>query len=289
MEQRRLGRFLYLNEKTELTGWDASHFERMIRELGQFRPAVLEANPSLLAKLARYAAEAGREVFQPKVVILTYEFPSRLYLRAIQRAFRCPVVSSYGSTETGYVFMQCEAGGFHQNTASCRVDFQPCRPKHGGPSLGRILVTPFGNPWFALLRFSVGDLIRLAGAPACPCGRREGLTAVAIEGRVKDLTFTTAGAAVTVNRLDAVLSEVEGLTAYQLAQTAAAEYRVRVVSEALRPSAPVAVRRALESLYGPSARIDVEPAPAIVPEPSGKHRLAWSEVPFDADSLFAVP
>jgi len=39
--------------------------DRITDELEEFRPAVLEANPSLLANLARDSARRGKAVFQP--------------------------------------------------------------------------------------------------------------------------------------------------------------------------------------------------------------------------------
>ncbi len=58
MEKRRLARFLYLNEKTDPALWTPALMERMTDELAEFKPAVLEANPSLLAKLCRHIAHA---------------------------------------------------------------------------------------------------------------------------------------------------------------------------------------------------------------------------------------
>jgi phenylacetate-coenzyme A ligase PaaK-like adenylate-forming protein len=46
LEQRRLARFLYLNERTSYTAWTSEHMDRMIRELMVFRPVILEAKPS---------------------------------------------------------------------------------------------------------------------------------------------------------------------------------------------------------------------------------------------------
>jgi len=64
----------------------------------------------LMACLARFVWKTGVDVYQPPLITLTYEFPSALQLRAIRRVFRSPIASSYGSTEAGYVFMECEHG-----------------------------------------------------------------------------------------------------------------------------------------------------------------------------------
>jgi phenylacetate-coenzyme A ligase PaaK-like adenylate-forming protein len=147
MEQRTLKPYLFLTEKADPAEWSAAFCDRMIEELGQFEPAVLEANPSFLSVLCRHAIKRDREVYQPAVVTLTYENPSLVHLRHIRSIFKCPTISSYGATESGYVFMQCEVGRLHQNVEQCHVDFEPLTSRHGGPMIGRILVTTFHNPW----------------------------------------------------------------------------------------------------------------------------------------------
>jgi phenylacetate-coenzyme A ligase PaaK-like adenylate-forming protein len=91
MESRRLARFLYLNEKTDPVAWTPAIMERMIQELNTFQPAVLEANPSYLARLCRYINNVHRIVFQPGVIVFTYEYTSHCYYRQIPSDFpRCP-------------------------------------------------------------------------------------------------------------------------------------------------------------------------------------------------------
>jgi phenylacetate-CoA ligase len=167
-EHRMLGRFLFLNEFGTPAEWPEDHERRILAELADYQPAVLEANPSLIARLARFVWNTGAAVYQPPLITLTYEFPSALQLRAIRRVFCSPIASSYGSTEAGYVFMECEHGMLHQNTEFCRVDFAPLRDRvetHVG--VGRIFATTFRNPWFPLVRFDIGDIVRLHPGPAC--------------------------------------------------------------------------------------------------------------------------
>jgi phenylacetate-coenzyme A ligase PaaK-like adenylate-forming protein len=180
MRQRTLGRFLYLSERSDPSAWDEALMDRMVVELNEFKPVVIEANPSFLARLSRHIAKRGLRAHAPAIIILTYENPSILHHRQIRAAFDAPVASSYGSTETAYVFMECEAGRMHQVAESCHVDFLPFAPEHGGPDIGRILVTTFDNPWRSLVRFDVGDVVRLDRRRPCPCGRDEGLTLASI-------------------------------------------------------------------------------------------------------------
>ena len=198
MEKRRLSRFLFLNEKTDPVKWTPRIINRMISELEIYQPAVLEANPSFLARLCRYAADGKSGVYQPGIIIFTYEYPAGFHYQQIRRVFDVSIASSYGSTETGYVFMQCEAGKFHQNSKSCRVDFQPLKPEHGGPLVGRILVTIFNNPWYYMIRFDIGDLVCVDEEGTCSCGRDSGYILSAVEGRVSSATLTTDGRLVTL-------------------------------------------------------------------------------------------
>lgn len=286
MEKRRLARFLYLNEKTDPALWTPEIMQRMIEELEAFKPAVFEANPSLLAKLCRHMAGSGKPAFQPGLIVLTYEYPSSVHYRHIRRVFSSPIASSYGSTETGYVFMQCEAGKFHQNSASCRVDFQPLKPGCGSRGLGRILVTPLHNPWYRIIRFDVEDLVRLDDSGVCPCGRNSGLILSAIEGRMAAATLTLAGRLVTLRELDTCIGGLSGVDEYRLEQTDRDAYDLFVVSRRQDKAALAGeASDLLSALYGDGAKISVRHEAAISPESTGKYRLAKAAFPLPIENF----
>jgi phenylacetate-coenzyme A ligase PaaK-like adenylate-forming protein len=286
MNKRRLGRFLYLNEKTDSSLWTSTHMDRMIKELKVFKPAILEANPSLLAKLCRYIASSGKAVFQPGLIVFTYEYPSVLHSKQIRQVFHVPTASSYGSTETGYVFMQCEQGKFHQNIEFCRVDFQPFKEEHGGPYLGRILVTTFHNPWTYLVRYNIGDLVRVDKQSYCNCGRNSGLILSAVEGRTKDITLTCGGRLVTLRELDHTLGVLEGIEEYQLRQVSHSSYRLHLASQRSdqKNLAEEAIN-ALKQLYGHNAEVSVIHVKAVIPEASGKYRLSSASFPLKIENF----
>ncbi len=281
-DKRILGRFLFLNEYGSTEEWPAGHEKRILAELADYAPAVLEANPSLLARLARWAYRAGARVWQPGLITLTYEFPSRLQLRAIRRVFGCPIASSHGSTEAGYVFMECEHGMLHQNSEFCRVDFVPV------PGLarttGRLIVSTFGNEWFPLIRFAIGDLGEAAAEP-CPCGRRTGLTLSSIEGRTISVCTGADGRLVTHGQVDRALAEVEGLSEYRLDQDEPASLRLRAVAEG-RGDAAVKTdsRDALAALFGEDTAIKVDLTVRMTPESSGKFLLVKRAFPIPVDA-----
>ncbi len=287
LEARRLAHFLYLNELVDPLAWPDAHLRRMLEELAVFQPAILEGNPSFLSRLCRFAARAGIRPWQPALVAFTYEYPSLVHRRHVRAVFDAPLMSSYGTTEAAYVFMECEHGRMHQNVESCRVDFLPFAPDHGSPAVGKLLVTTFDNPWRALIRFDTGDLGRLAEGP-CPCGRAEGLTLASIEGRVINLTVTPEGRPVTQAEVDRRLAAVPGLDEYQLVQGDARSHQLKVRSDGRDPAAVAReAQDALQGLYGPAARVAASPSAPIGPESSGKYRLVKPSFPIDSTSFLA--
>lgn len=287
MKARILGRHLYLNQNINPATWTDADIRRMAEELAAYQPVALEADPAYLAFFVRRARALDLHLFQPQLIFLTYSYPSRIYRRLIRASFAAPISSSYGSTETGHVFLECEAGRLHQNTSHCRVDFEPWAARWNRPDHGRMLVTVFHNPWFAVLRFDIGDVACLDTRGPCPCGRHAGLTLSGIAGRTKDVVFNTAGQPLTVDAIDEALAGVEGLAGWQLDHLEPTEYRLRVLLDSPRcePALP-ACRDHLAALLGNTATLHVEHSAALEHEPSGKFRFSRSFFPVDHEALW---
>lgn len=282
MDHRILGNTLYLNEKINVIAWQPRHMERMVRELAIFQPVILEANPSLLARLAWWALEHGQKLFSPSAILFTYEFPSQIHLDAIRQVFSSPLISSYGSTETGFVLMQGEDGLLYQNTDFCRIDFYPLAARHGGPQLGRILVTTFDNPWASIVRFDMGDLIRLHPTS----GRSEGLVVEAVEGRIANATFTTRGDLVTTMALDKKLAMISEIRDYHMEQHTQKKYELQLVLSSQTEDVFSRIRQTLESLYGADGEFILTVVANLLPGPAGKYRRTQANFEFDQKGMF---
>ena len=286
MEYRITGNKLYLNEKINLLQWQNRHYVRMDRELKSFKPVILEANPSLLTRLAYWAMDEGVTMYSPEVIVFTYEFVSALHLAAIRSVFTSPLVSSFGTTETGFVLEECERGFLHQNIDFCRIDFHPLKDEYGGPMLGRMLVTTFGNPWNTVIRFDTGDLVRLYPDDVCPCGRNEGLIAQAVEGRLGNSTFTSGGQLVTTMAVDTALAKIRGIRDYHLEQNSPKQYKLQLMIKGNQNQIVEEARCALESLYGQDGEYEITVLPNIFPGPAGKFRRTQANFDFDVRRLF---
>jgi phenylacetate-coenzyme A ligase PaaK-like adenylate-forming protein len=280
-KERTLERFLFLNEYATPAEWPEGHEERIRTELEDYSPLMLEANPSLLARIARWAWRGDKALFQPRLITLTYEFPSAVQLRAIRRVFSSPIASSYGSTEAGYVFMECEQGRLHQNSAFCRTDIVPLTDREN-PGIGRILATTFGNHWFPLLRFEIGDIARVSPDP-CPCGRTFGVTLSSIEGRILSLFAASGNRLVTHRQMDQAIASVESVEEYRLDQPSPRLVQAKLVVDGSRPLQTVLreAKDAMRMLIGEDIEVTVEAVASLLPEASGKFLLAKRHFPLN--------
>lgn len=279
-------RFLFLNEKISANEWTNFHYERMARELAEFKPVILEANPSLLARLAWWAIDNDVGIYHPQVILFTYEFISAMHLANIRKVFPVPLISSYGCTEAGYLFMQCEQDTYHQNTEFCRIDFEPLKEIHGGPDIGRILVTTFHNKWVSLIRFDTGDLVSLKKNSACTCGRREGFVLSAIEGRAANATFTTSDRMITTKKIDDLLSSIKGIRDYHLEQNLRNEFLLKLVINDNEKLIVKKANEAMHMLYGNDIKVMIRICNDIEPVASGKYRRTLANFNFNQKECF---
>jgi phenylacetate-CoA ligase len=267
--ERSIDGILFFNESADPTHWTASECERMLREWREFAPRGVEADPAYLAIIARAALASGTRLPSPEFITLTYETTTRAMRRDIARAFDAPVFQLYGATESGVLFMECEHGLLHPNERHSHVDLVALP---GRSRLARVLVTTLGRAWMPLLRYDIGDIVRVAESRECACGLgSDGPLLERVEGRQSDCT-AVHGEIVTPLMLDDAIHAALGLDStieqWQLAGD------VLLVVDPRSATSAAAAAEAVGVLLARSVR--GERVAAIAPEASGKYRLVKS-------------
>jgi phenylacetate-coenzyme A ligase PaaK-like adenylate-forming protein len=264
--ERSVDGILFFNESADPTHWTDAECERMLLEWRDFAPRGVEADPAYLAIIARAALKRRMHLPSPQFITLTYETTTRAMRRDIARAFDAPVFQLYGATECGVLFMECEHGRLHPNERHGHVDLVPVE---GSGRLARVLVTTLGRAWMPLLRYDIGDVVRVAESRNCPCGlASDGPLLERIEGRQSDCSLV-AGETVTPLMLDDAIHAALGGDA-TLEQWQLAGECVFVVDPGSETTAAAASAAVTELLARP---IRGERVAAIAPEASGKYRL----------------
>lgn len=265
--ERSIDGILFFNESADPTHWTDAECERMLHEWREFAPLGVEADPAYLAIIARAALQRGLRLPAPEFITLTYETTTQAMRRDITRAFDAPVFQLYGATEAGVLFMECEHGRLHPNERHSHVDLEPLR---GSRNLARVLVTTLGRAWMPLLRYDIGDVVRVAESRDCACGlKSDGPLLERVEGRQSDC-MDVGGETVTPLMLDDAIHAALETADSTLEQWQLAGDTLLVVDPRDGES-PARAAAAVGALL--ERPIRAERVAAIAPEASGKYRL----------------
>jgi phenylacetate-coenzyme A ligase PaaK-like adenylate-forming protein len=232
---------------------------------------------------------AGRLCIAPRHIGTSAEVLTEALRRRAQAALGVPVWDSYGATELAPIAAQCGHGRLHplEDRAIFEVADAQRRALPPGQIGKQLLLTVFGRRTQPLIRYALGDRVRLLPGP-CTCGRALQRLAVVAGRREESLVLpATRGAQPVVihpNQLHAVLERLlAGL--WQVRQTdrpGGPLLRGLLVGE---PPAPVldevrgAVAALLEAQGAAAVDLRVEPLAAAPRGRSGKARLIVRERP----------
>jgi phenylacetate-coenzyme A ligase PaaK-like adenylate-forming protein len=246
-----------------------SPFERLIEELNDWRPSVLAAYPTTLLLLGE-ARRAGRLRCDPEVLWSGGETLAAAERAEIERGFGARVIDGYGASECMNIAFDCGHGALHVNADW--VVLEPIdsrgRPVPPGEASASVLITNLANRVQPLIRYDLGDSIRVRTAP-CACGCP--FPAIEVDGRRDDiLTLETGDGRVVALPPLAVATVVEegaGVHRFQVVQTGRRTLRVRFETtpgqrrEAVwrAIAASLSVYLAQQGLEGIELRLDPEP------------------------------
>jgi phenylacetate-CoA ligase len=244
--------------------------------LERYRPAFIEAFPSLLYPLARWLKDHPVSRWEPSLqgVLLYSENVYGFQMRLFRQVFRCPVLKHYGHSER--VLM---AGSMPDDE---RYFFWPTygwfelldardRPVTEPGVLGHIVGTSFDNRAMPFVRYRTGDLAVLSGRghPQLP-----GHTACErIEGRVQEFVIDRDHRAISIANVCAQhIPAFSRIDAMQYHQDRAGELTLKFVTRT--PLAPEERRRMARAVSEKSGcDVTVVRVDALEGTARGKHRM----------------
>ena len=198
--ERSIDGILFFNESADPTHWTDGECERMLREWCEFAPRGVEADPAYLAIIARAALKRGMRLPSPEFITLTYETTTRAMRarhRARVRRAAVPALRRHRGRRAVH--------GVRARPAASERAPQPRRSRAAARrrrGSARVLVTTLGRAWMPLLRYDIGDVVRVAESRDCACGlSSDGPLLERVEGRHSDCT-DVGGETVTPLLLD---------------------------------------------------------------------------------------
>lgn len=159
MEKRILNGALYLNINENPFHWNEIDIRRMVGEISQYQPVILDIDPIYFAIFEDKAKQYGIELDFTSVGVITlcYEFVTRSAYESIAKHFpEIPIVNVFGSTETGILFLQDGlTGKMYFSNDRLTLTLSECP---NAPGLYRSLVSSRKNQFMPLVNYQTGDL-----------------------------------------------------------------------------------------------------------------------------------
>ena len=256
---------------------DDDKLEEIVRTLQQFRPAYLQAYPSLLYLISKWVERKKATLPPMKYVITSSEMLYPSIREHAEDTFQCPVVDHYGQNELVAHAWQCaEASGYHIQMESNIVELLPT-PEGGYEIVGTFLHN-FAMPF---VRYKTGDLAFGPGE-SCACGRKHPMIS-GIVGRHGDIVVTPNGGMISVAAMTYPFRYFEEIREAQIVQEDLNTLIVKVVAwERFTPALRERIlERLMAYLRSPGMRIVVEEATEVYSTDRGKRPFVLSHLDID--------
>jgi len=168
-----------------------------------YKVEVLVAYPSSAYMLAKGCLAEGISL-PLRCVMTTAETLDDGKREVISRAFNCKVVDFYGSAERVCYIHTCEKGSYHIIPEYGLTELHPAEAPN--EDCCRIVATGFWNMAMPLIRYDIGDLVRVS-QDKCKCGRVFPVVD-RIFGRDSNVITTPSGLTLGASAIECILARV---------------------------------------------------------------------------------
>jgi phenylacetate-CoA ligase len=140
-----------------------------VDNMNSYKPQFISGFPAAIHEVARFILLRNMKVeFQPKAIFTTSETLGLGQREIMESVFGCRVRDQYGAAEGPPLIMECPEGKLHLDMAGGIMEVVD---EQGKPAQeGKSLVTSFFMRETPIIRYRIGDYIKLSGRIGCPCG-----------------------------------------------------------------------------------------------------------------------
>ncbi|MCK9246992.1 MAG: hypothetical protein M0P11_08595 [Anaerolineaceae bacterium] len=249
------------------------YFYAYWRSLTDFSPEYLVGFPSSVYDICMMAKERGLSYKGVvKAFFPTAETVLPQHRAVIGEVLGCPLIDQYASSEGAPFILECENGRLHIHplTGIFEVVDENLQPAQEG----EILVTSFSTRGTPLIRYRIGDRIKLApNGERCACGSHFPLVEF-IDGRSSDFIWSPENGKVNLGNISNCTKDAPGIICFQVVQEQESAVNVKLVKgREFTERDEASFIQALEARLGKAMTINVEYVDEITREKSGKFRI----------------
>ena len=278
IKDRIIKNTLYLNISSNPNTWDKNDVERMIEEINNFKPAILDVDPIYMAILMKKKNIFGikTQIFKPQIITYCYEYVTGYSRKFIEKYFNfVPTIIIYGSTECGYNLFENEDHSFKRVHDRCFINFLPLKN-----NIYSVKITSWKNEYMPFINYRIGDLVRISEDYKDKIIEDNNCDEITIEqvcGREKDISFSYKNEIITIGDIDCTLAKLNNdILIYQLKflSNMICQFRyTTITNDYLSEQQEKDVIEAIKSLYGNELNIKFIFEKTINPETSGKFTI----------------
>lgn len=252
---------------------NSNTFDVYWNSLNKFSPEFIVGFPSSVYELCQIADSRGLRLNKKvRAFFPTAETVLPEHREVISRVLGCKLVDQYASSEGAPFILECKQGNLHIHplTGIFEVVDKNMQPSEEG----EILVTSFTTHGTPLVRYRIGDSIKLAPSESsCPCGSLFPLVQK-IEGRSTDYILSPTKGKVNLGNISNSTKDVKGIIKFQVLQSEMNNVDVLVVAnEAFNTSQKNKFTQALRERFGSEMTLNLAIVDDIPTEKSGKFRI----------------
>lgn len=257
------------------------NFDVYWNSINKFKPEFIVGFPSSVYELCKIAEEKGLVLnHKVKVFFPTAETVTSQHREVIGRILGCKLVNQYASSEGAPFILECSSGNLHIHplTGVFEVVNENLQPD----TEGELLVTSFTTKGTPLIRYRIGDRIKLSSSSKiCNCGSNYPLID-RIDGRSNDFLYSfDKGKVYTVSLIDSTKG-IDGLLYFQAIQNNTDEININlVVNDKFNQTQEKNFVSNVRLRVGNTIKINIAYVNEIKPEKSGKFRIIKNNLKLD--------
>lgn len=254
------------------------NFEVYWAAFNKFSPEFIVGFPSSVYELCSIALVKGY-VYKGKVKCFfpTAETVLSTHREVISKVLNCDIKDQYASSEGAPFILECEHGNKHLYPYS--GVFEVVNEKLEPADEGEMLVTSFTTHGTPLIRYRIGDKIKLAAkSKKCDCLSPYPIVDN-IQGRNSDFLYSRDQVKVNLGNISNSTKDILGIICFQVVQSSLEEVDVKVVSsEFFDSKQQLKFTGALQERLGSDMAINIDIVDEIAKEKSGKFRIVKNNV-----------
>ncbi|RTZ42333.1 phenylacetate--CoA ligase family protein [Candidimonas sp. SYP-B2681] len=249
------------------------NFDAYWQAFCQFKPEYLVGFPSSVYDLCTMAEERNLKYDGSVTAFFpTAETVLPKYRETISRVLGCQVIDQYAASEGAPFILQCPSGSLHIHPLT--GVFEVVDENLQAAEEGEILVTAFTTTGTPLIRYRIGDRIKLAPPSfKCACGSSFPVVEY-IDGRTSDFIWSPENGKVNLGNISNCTKDVAGIVCFQVTQSEADSVSISVVAnDQFTADQQQHFLDAMTLRLGKSVAVHLHLVQEIPREKSGKFRI----------------